>query len=51
MQLKEELQKMATQMERLKSYAMCKNNPHLSNPSTITAADIDFGQKENFTAL
>jgi len=33
MQLKKELQKMVTQIERLKSYAMSKNDPHLTKQS------------------
>jgi len=35
---------MATKMERLESYVMCNNNPHLNNQSAVTVADNDFGK-------
>ncbi len=53
-QLKEELTKMATQMEKLRSYAMCKNNPHLKQTSAsvnITAGDGDFNKQDPFSSL
>ncbi|CAL8109338.1 unnamed protein product [Orchesella dallaii] len=51
-QLKEELTKMATQIEKLKSYAMCKNNPHLKNATTTNiTTDPDFSKLDSFTQL
>ncbi|CAG7718790.1 unnamed protein product [Allacma fusca] len=53
-QLKEELQKLAGQMERLKCYAMGKNNPHLKQSSAnISNADLEFNSNrlETFTTL
>ena len=50
----EELQKLAGQMERLKCYAMGKNNPHLKQSSTnISSADLEFSSNrlETFTTL
>ncbi len=42
---------MATQIEKLKSYAMCKNNPHLKNATTNITTDPDFSKLDSFTQL
>jgi hypothetical protein len=43
---------MATQIEKLKSYAMCKNNPHLKHSSVnINVTTEDHSKLDPYASL